>query len=325
MKTIKKLVVLIACTTWCLVFGLGSAFGAGYPDKPITLIVHADAGGGGDLFARTFASAADKYKLLPQPVIVENKPGGSGGVAYAYVAGKKSNPYFIVTSVTNIMTTPLMGLTPVGLQNFTPIANLAFDEYMFIVNANSKFKSMKDLVAEARKSPKTVTVGGSSFGGSDSICAYLIEKAEGVQFNYITFNSGSQAVAALLGNHVIAASANPGEALELAKAGKVRILGILSDKRFAGAPEVPTMKEQSINALYNMHRGICAPAGIPEEARKVLEEALFKYTKTDIYKEYIKTNGLTEAWMDGRTFGKWLENENKMYTKILGDMGLLKK
>ena len=92
---------------------------------------------------------------------------------------------------------------------------------------------------------------------------------------------------------------NPGEALELYKAGKVKILGVLSEKRLAGAPEIPTMKEQGINAVFVQNRGLTAPADIPADARKVLEEAFFKYTKTDVFKKYCKDNMLSEAWMDG--------------------------
>ena len=92
---------------------------------------------------------------------------------------------------------------------------------------------------------------------------------------------------------------NPGEALELYKAGKVRILGVFAEKRLAGAPDVPTLKEQGVNVIYVQNRGLVAPADIPADARKVLEEAFFKYTKTETFKKYCKDNMLTEAWMDG--------------------------
>ena len=85
------------------------------------------------------------------------------------------------------------------------------------------------------------------------------------------------------------------------------------------------MKEQGINTTYVQNRGLCAPAGIPADARKVLEDALFKYTKTETFKKYTAENMLSEAWMDGATFGKWLETENDRYAVIVKDMGLIKK
>lgn len=324
MKNVSKLSLLLFVVL-SVAFGAGTAMGAGkYPEKPINLIIHAGAGGGSDIFARTMASAVDKDKLLPQPLIVENKPGGSGGIAFAYVAGKKKDPYYLVTAVTSFLTTPLMGLTPVGLKDFTPVANFAFDEYMLMVNTNSKFKTTKDAIAFAKANPKKVTVGGTQLGSSDSICTYLIEKAAGVQLNYVVFNSGGEVNAALLGGHIDMAVANPGEALELYKSGKVRILGVFAEKRLAGAPDIPTLKEQGINAIYVQNRGLCAPAGIPAEALKVLEEAFLKYTKTETFKKYCKDNMLTEAWMDGAAFGKFLEEWNGRYAVVLKDMNLIK-
>jgi putative tricarboxylic transport membrane protein len=325
MNKFAKLSVLFTVVI-CFAIGTGNALGASkFPEKPINMIIHAGAGGGSDIFARTMASAFDKDKLLPQPIVVENKPGGSGGIAFAYVAGKKKDPYYLVTAVTSFLTTPLMGLTPVGLKDFTPIANFAFDEYMVMVNTNSKYKSMKEIVDFAKANPKKITVGGTQLGSSDSICTYLIEKAAGIQLNYIVFNGGGEVNAALLGGHIDMAVSNPGEALELVKAGKVRVLGVFAEKRLAGAPDIPTLKEQGINAIYVQNRGLCAPAGIPADAQKVLEEAFHKYTKSETFKKYCKDNMLTEAWMDGTAFGKFLDEWNGKYAAILKDMNLLKK
>jgi len=307
------------------ILSAGSAIAETFPSKPVTLVVHAGAGGGSDIFSRTLASAFEKDKLLPQPIVVENKPGGSGAIAFGYVAGKKGDPYFLLTAVTSFMTTPLSGKSPVGLKDFTPMANFAFDEYMVITRTDSKLNSMKDLVAKAKANPKDVTVGGTQLGSSDSICSYLIEKEAGVKLNYIVFNSGGEVNAAILGGHVEIGVSNPGEALELMRAGKVKVLGIFSEKRLDAAPDVPTLIEQGINAVYVQNRGLVSPANIPADARKTMEKALYNYTKTDTFKKYVKDNMLSEAWMDGETFGKWLEKENTRYKEVLTEMGILKK
>ena len=309
-----------------LFLGIGGVYGAPmFPEKPVTIIVHASAGGGSDIFARTMAAGNDKDKFLPQPIVVEYKPGGSGAIAFAYVAGKKKDPYFLVTAVTSFLTTPLQGLTPVTYKDFTPIANFCFDEYMLMVNVNSKYKSLKAVIDDAKANPQKITVGGTQFGSADSVCAYLLEKEAGIKLNYIVFNSGGEVNAALLGGHIDLAVSNPGEALELMKANKVRLLGGYAEKRLVGAPDVPTLKEQGFNAIYVQNRGLCAPGGIPEDARKVIEEAFLKYTKTETFKKYLKDNMLSEAWMDGVTFGKWLDHENGRYAIILKEMGVLKK
>jgi putative tricarboxylic transport membrane protein len=324
MRTLGKLGIFVLVVL-ILSSGLRVAHGAAnFPIKPITLVVHAAAGGGSDIFARTLSAAFDKEKLLPQPIVVENKPGGSGAIAFAYVGAKKGDPYFLLTSVTSFMTTPILRKSQITPKDFTPIANFAFDEYIVIVKSDSKYRSVKDLVDGAKAAPKNITVGGTQLGSADSICAYLLEKSAGVQFNFIVFNSGGEVNAALMGGHIDWAVANPGEALELAKAGKVRTLGVYAEKRLTGAPDVPTMKEQGYDVTYVQNRGLVAPADIPEEARKVYEAAFQKYLKTEIWKNYLKDNLLTEAWMDGPTYGKWLEKEYGRYQGVLKEMGLLK-
>jgi putative tricarboxylic transport membrane protein len=309
-----------------LAIAAGSVFGASsFPEKPITVVVAYSAGGGSDIFARTMASAVEKDKLLPKPLIIENKPGGSGGIGYGYVAGKKKDPYFMVTVTPSFLTTPLISDTLFKPKDFTPIANFAFDEFTLIVNAGSKYKSVKEVIADAKANPKKITMGGTALGGADSIAYYLIEKAAGVQFNYIVFNGGGEVNAALLGGHIDMALSNPGESLELYKAGKIRMLGVFAEKRLAGVPDIPTLKEQGVNVVYVQNRGIVAPADIPAETRKVLEQAFFKYTQTETFKKYCKDNMLTEAWMDGAAFGKFLEEWNGKYAVILKDMGLIKQ
>lgn len=306
--------------------GAGIAFSAGsFPEKPVTLVVAYSAGGGSDILARTIAAGVDKEKLLPKPLVVENKPGGSGGIGYGYVASKKKDPYFVCTITPSFLTTPLISDTKFSLKDFTPIAHLAFDEFTLIVNANSKYKSVKEVIADAKANPKKITMGGTALGGADSVAYYLIEKAAGVQFNYIVFNGGGEVNAALLGGHVDMALSNPGESLELYKAGKVRILGVFSEKRLVGVPDIPTLKEQGLNVVYVQNRGLVAPAEIPPDARKVLEQTFYKYTQTEGFKKYCRDGMLTEAWMDGATFGKYLEEWNGKYAVILKDMGLIKK
>jgi len=302
----------------------GTSAAAGFPEKPITLIVHAGAGGGSDIFSRTMAAANDKEKYLSQPIVVENKPGGSGAISFAYVAGKKGDPYFMLTAVTSFLTTPILRKSQIGYKDFTPLANFAFDEYMLMVKGDSKYKTVKDVVAFAKANPKKMTVGGTQLGSSDSVCSYLLEKVAGIQLNYIVFNSGGEVNAALMGGHIDLAVSNPGEALELAKANKVRLLGVYSEKRLLGAPDVPTLKEQGLDATYVQNRGLVAPAGIPEDARKTIEVAFQKYMKSDTFKKYVVENMLSEAWMDGPTFGKWLDKEHARYSELLKEMGLLK-
>jgi putative tricarboxylic transport membrane protein len=120
------------------------------------------------------------------------------------------------------------------------------------------------------------------------------------------------------------AVSDPGEALELIKAGKVKALGTFSEKRLEAALNIPTLREQGINATYVVNRGLAAPADIPADAHKALEDALHKYYESDSFKKYTKDNIITAAWMDGEKYGKWLDGENVRYTEVLKAMNLIK-
>ena len=309
------------------ILGIGAAYGASrFPEKPIALVVHASAGGNADTFSRVIAAGIAKHKLLPQPIVVENKTGGSGAVAMAYVAGKKKDPYYLMAVTPVFIATPLQGLSPITYKDFTPIANFWFDENILMLNANSKYKSIWDVVADAKANPEKVTIGGPQVGSSDSMCVYQIEKAAGIKVKYVAFGGGGETLAALLGGHVDLILANIVEAQDLLKANKIRILGVLAEKRLVGAPDIPTVMEQGINVLgIRNNRGLCAPGGIPEDARNVLQEAVFKFTMTEDFKKFTKDNMLTETWMDGPTFGQWLVQENERVAVMLKEMGLIKK
>ncbi len=327
MKKISPWSILIMLAL-LLSLGMGAAYGATkFPEKPITLIVHSGAGGGSDIFARVLAAANDKEKFFPEPIVVENKPGGSGAVAFAYVAGKKKDPYFILTSVASFLTTPLIGQSPLSYKDFTPIANFAFDENVLVVNANSKYKSVQDIVTEAKANPQKLTVTGSQAGAIESVCTYQFEKAAGIKLNYISGGGGgSEPIVQVLGGHIDMTVANPGEALELQRANKLRILAVFSEKRLALAPEIPTFKDLGYNVTGAANnRGISAPGGIPEDARKVLEAGLFKYSKSGPWKKYVTDNMLTEAWMDSATYSRWLGEQNARYEATYREMGVLKK
>ncbi|MFA5026321.1 MAG: tripartite tricarboxylate transporter substrate binding protein [Candidatus Methylomirabilota bacterium] len=321
----RRMIEMLGVVVVAVLAAAGAGAAAGFPEKPITLIVQSSAGGGSDIFARTLAAVVEREKLLPQPIVVENKAGGSGAIAYAYVAGKRKDPYFLLTCTPSFLTVPIVRKSQVTPKDFTPIANFAFDDFIVVVRQDSRFKRLADLVAEAKANPKKIAAGGTQVGGSDSISLYLIEKAAGIQFNYISFTGGGELNAALLGGHVDLVMLNPGEALELAKAQKVRILGVMADKRLAGAPEVPTLKEQGVDAVFRQHRGVVAPAELPTEARTVLETAMQQYTRTAGYRKYIADNVLSAAYMDGAAFGAWMGRESARYQEILVSMGLVKK
>jgi putative tricarboxylic transport membrane protein len=322
MRLCKSTILILVALL--IAIGPGIACGA-YPEKPITLVVGSGPGAGSDTVCRVVAEAFKKHSILSQPIVVENKVGGSHGVAMAYVAGKKKDPYNLLLTTSLFILTPLQTKLPVSYRDFTPISNLSFDEFVLMVNANSKFKTLKDVVDYAKAHPETVTMGGAHPGGAESINNYRLEQAAGVKFKYVAFSGGGDTQVALLGGHIDMASGNPGEIIELVRGNKVRVLAVIADKRLAAMPDVPTVKEQiGVEVTGGMWRGIVAPAGIPDDARKVLSDAFLKYSQTEDYKKYHKDNMINEGYLDGPAFSKYLDGKNASFTTELKAMGLLK-
>ena len=328
----KKLLISILILAMLFTFGAcGSPASSDeskaetYPTKDITLIIQSSPGGGSDLFARTFAGAVTENKLLDVVVNPENMPGGSGAVAYAYVADKAGDPYYILNASGTFITTPVLGMGTeagdINYEDFTCVAALALDEMVVIVPADSPYQNVSDLVAAAKEKP--LNSGGTEMGGPDSICYHLLEKNTGCKFNYITFDGGDEVNAALLGKNIDVAIGNPGDFLDLVNGGKLRAIGTFSEERLACLPDVPTCMEQGFDVSYALTRGFVLPKDVPEEAVTVLESAIQAYMKTDAWKNYVEANSLTEKYMNHEEFYNFCKESTEMHITILKEMGLI--
>ena len=295
------------------------------PDKPVEFVVQAAAGGGSDIFARSIAKILADEKIVTVPINVVNKPGGSGAIAYSYLNGKKGDPHVIASMTVGYLTTPIQGHSPVSYKNFTNTAVLAVEDYVGVVRADSPYKTLKDLIEAAKKKPNGIRVGGSSPSGSDAIIKHRLEKAAGIKLNFIVFQSGGEVNAALLGGNVDFASPNPSEATQLMKAGRLRALAMFSPERLDNWKDVPTAKELGIDVTLDQFRGVIAAGGITQEQAKFWEDAMVKMARSPGFKKYLDDNGLRPLMKTGAEALKYLEAENKAYTEILTELGILKK
>ena len=330
MSTFKRLsaLLLFSALTIALLTTFTVPASAAYPEKDIRLIIQASPGGGSDLFARTFTNAVTNKRLLPVVMTPENMPGGSGAVAYGYVAKRVGDPYTLLNASGTFITTPLLGqgtsAADVNYTQFTPIAAICLDELVVAVHADSPYKTLKDVIEAACKDPGGILAGGTHFGSPDSICFHLLEKEGGCEFNYIVFEGGDEVNAALLGKNIDVAIGNPGDLLELYKGNRIRILGTFSDERLSVLPEVPTATEQGYNVIYQLTRGFAAPKDIPAEAVGVLEKCIADYMETDEWKNYVSSNSLTVRYLDSKQFTDFLEKSTEMHSAILKEMDVIK-
>src|SRR5262245_42279728 len=173
-----------------------------YPSRPIELVSPTGAGGGSDLVARTVAEIVSKEKLLPQPIYVQNRAGGGGAVGQTYVASKRGDPYIFIQAAIGLITVPVRTGLDVGIDKFQPLGAIGLDLNSLSVSVDSPYRTLKDLLAAARANPKTISVGITFPGGSAHGMMHKLQKTAGVQFNLVSFKSGTESVTAVMGGHI---------------------------------------------------------------------------------------------------------------------------
>ena len=300
------------------------AAASSYPTRGIDLIVPYAPGGGSGITAETINKIVTEEKLSPQPLNIQYKPGASGAIGWAYVAGRKGDPYTIATVTASFINGPVLGQSPLKLEEFTPIALQLLDQNLLVTFPNSPFKGLKDVVDAAKKTPKSVKVAGTGAAGSDAIVAALVEQAAGIKFNMIPFDSGAEVNAAILGGQVDIAISNPNEFLPNIQAGKLRPLGVASEERMPTLKDVPTLKELGYDVVFVTGRGITAPAGIGAAERDWLADMMKKVTQSKIWKDYADQNSMTIKYLGPDEYRKWLADETEKLIKIFKSMGVIK-
>jgi putative tricarboxylic transport membrane protein len=299
------------------------------PSRPIEFVCFFSPGGGSGIFAEVVGSIMEKEKIVPVAMPRIFKPGGGGAVGMAYLAEKSGNVHFLGSTSNPFILTPisvgLAGKKTITHRDFTIISILAFDEMAIVVKNDSPFKTVKDLIAASKDKPKSVKFGGTAAGSTDSLLVAALAKAAGVQFNYIAFQGGGEVNAALLGGHIDAISANPTEILPQVEGKTMRILAIASEKRLPGFSNLPTIKEDGFNVVFNTHRGIVAPAGIPAEAVAYYENATKKLSESAAFKKYIADSNMTPTFMGSVQATKYMDDFADYATGLMNDLGVGKK
>ncbi len=308
---------------------VGCQGGEKFPAKPILFVVPYAPGGGTDIIVRTFDKLATETKALPQPMVIENKAGGSGIVGKSYAKEKPADGYTLMAADDSTTYTYLTGNTPWEYDDFTFIANIDRDYNMIIVKADSPYKTMKDLVAAAKAKPKSLKMAGTGVGQVDNIHTVLLEKNGGGAYTYVSFDSGGQVITNILGGQVDAALANPSEAFEQMRAGKVRALGISSADRTAVSDptfkDIPTWKESGVDLVAAQWRGIAGPPGMKKDQLDFLTSAVKKVTDSPQWKEqYIDKFMQVQTFVAGEDFKKEVQKEVATFKPVFEELGLYK-
>lgn len=294
------------------------------PTRPIELVVHTGPGGGNDVLARALAAMFEKEKLLPVRMQVNNKTGGGGLTAMAYVAEKKGDTHTIALFSGNWITNPLVRKeAKVTIKDLTPVVRLVTEPALIAVKADSSFKTLRDFVDAAKKQPGQLKQSGGSITSRDNVVRQLIQASSGAQWAYISYPGGGERIAALLGGHVQMMVIEPQEAGEHIRAGNMRVLAQITDKRLAGFPGVPTLKEAGFDVpAVPQIRGVVAPPGVPAEVVKYWEEAFAKLVKTASWRKYLEDNQFEDGFARSAELARFFDQFAERMRGILKDAGV---
>jgi tripartite-type tricarboxylate transporter receptor subunit TctC len=247
-----------------------------YPSKPITLVVPFPPGGVADIVARPVADAMSRF--LKQPIVIENKAGAGGGIGMGYVAKAKPDGYTLLLALSSISILPeadkVIGRAPLyALDQFVPIARLTADPTVLAVRADSPWKTLQDFIADAKRRPGAITYGSSGNYGTMHMPMEMFAASAGIKLLHVPYTGGGPAVVALLGGNVDAISSGPSTVIQHVKVGKLRVLASWGDKRLASLPDVPTLSESGVDAVFFQWSALFAPTGTPEPVLAKLREA----------------------------------------------------
>lgn len=270
---LRAIPVLLSLLAAC---AAGTAVAQTYPDRTVTLVNPFPPGGVVDVQGRPLAAALEK--VLKQPVVILNKPGGAGGVGYAFVANAKPDGYTVLGGIVSVSSIPeadkLFGRTPAySLDQLVPVVRVSADPIYIAVLADSPWKTLKEMLDAIKAKPMGYSYSSSGLYGALHVPTEMLLQSAGVKARHVPTTGGGPAINALLGGHVDFTTGGPSALAGQMKAGKFRVLAGTGAQRHPVLPDVPTLKELGFDIEYYLWLGLFVPKGTPEPAVKVLRDA----------------------------------------------------
>ena len=277
----------------------------------VKMMIPANPGGGWDTTGRTLGKALQESGAA-DTVTYDNKGGAAGALGLAqFVNGSKGDGNALMVMGAVMLGGLITGKPPVSLSQATPVARLSSEYNVFVLPANSPFKSMKEVIEQLKKDPGSVKWGGGSRGSTEHIAAAMIAREAGVdpsKINYVAFRGGGEATAAILGGNVTVGGSGYSEFSEYIAAGKMRALAVTSETRLKGV-DVPTLKEQGVNVVLGNWRGVYGAPGITAPQRVALTEMVLKAVKSKTWLDASAKNNWTPAVLTGAAFDKFVDDD----------------
>lgn len=303
------------------------------PTKPIEFIATAGPGGGTDNFTRAVQSIIVKYKLVDQPIVVVNKPGGSGAEGYVYTKAQPGDPYRLVFGTSNAWQQPMVSKVAFKETDFTPIAAMVQDEFLLWVKQDAPYQTVADYLKAVAAKNGAAKMGGAQSKDTDELLTRMIEKAANVKFIYIPFKSGAEAAVQLAGGHIDSHVNNPSESIGQWKGGTQRPLCAFSPQRLPDGPKVtatqnwhdiPTCVEAGLAiAQFQQPRTVWLPGKVTPDQVAFYVDLMKKVQATPEWKEYVERTSQTNTFLTGEAFAKFMADDIEHVRKVAAEQGWL--
>ena len=296
-----------------------------FPSRAVTIISPFPPGGVSDTITRPLAAAMEP--LLKQPVVLENKAGAAGAVGAQFVASAKPDGYTLLSHIVSVSgfaaVDKLFGRTPKFTNDsFIPLARIIADPIVLIAKDDTPYKTLKELVEDAKKNPDKVIYSSSGLYGASHVPTQLFAKAAGnLKMRHLPTNGGGPAVTAVLGGNVNFFMSPTSIALKHIESGKVRPLAVSSAKRFRALPNVPTFKEQGYDLEYYFWVGLFAPKGTPAPVVAKLREAIKGAAHSQAFGDFLGKLGQDLAYLDQPEFAKFWAEDTKRQEEAINAIG----
>ncbi len=328
MNAVRKVAVVLAGVTLA-VSGTFAQAQSWQPDRNVEIVINTAPGSGQDSTGRLIQKILQDRKAVPTSITVVNKPGGGGAIAYAYLQSQAANGHFVSIASKSLLTNHISGRSQVTYSDLTPLAIL-FDEYITVaVKADSPIKSGRDLLDRMKKDPGSLSFGvATSLGNPNHQGVAMALKDAGIDLKKTrtpVFQSGGQAVTALLGGHVDAVPGSVGLMRKHLEAGSIRVIAVAAPQRLTGLyANVPTWKEQGANAIVSNWRGLIGPPGMTAAQIAFWDGALKQLSQSDGWKKELADNNWDNEYKPAAVTKKYMDAEYAELKAFLTELELVK-
>jgi len=296
---------------------------AQYPSKPVRIVVPYPAGGTSDILARTIGQKLQE--LWGQPVVIDNKPGATGNVGAEIVAKSPPDGYtLMLADIGSLAISPSVfsNLPFDPVKDFAPVLMVAYSPHILAVHPSVPAKDVKELIAYAKANPGKLNFAVSGTGGANHLAGIEFAMRSGIQWSYIPYKGGAQAIADVMGGQAQVLFNGMLATYPSVKDGKLRGIAISSEKRFASAPELPTVAEFGFPGFETgSFQGIVAPAGTPKDVIATLHGTITKILATPEMTDRLGKAGAELRPQSPEQFGQFIASEKARWAKVVKDSG----